>query len=106
MTRSLRQTLESHGFVLDKHRGGNCSAYVRADGDGLEEVITVADDAAAPTRLTDKVAVWTGYPEAGDEGTTEKATAEEVVAALNHPSDEYFLLSLRIENLVRSKEAA
>lgn len=99
--RSFHRTLTDHGFYLDKYRGGNCSAYVRDLGDKMEEVITLADEATAPSRLTDKVSVWVGYPEQGDDGRTLTATAEEVVAALEFPSEEYTLLGLRIENFIR-----
>lgn len=94
----IRQRFESFGFVFEG-TGGGCTALIRRDGD-TEELITVYDEAEAPTRLTDRVAV--GYWEAGDfktgTGSDGEYTLADCLAALENPSEEYHLLELRLYN--------
>lgn len=93
---TLRQRLKKHGFTLsDWHREG--TAYIRSDGE-VDEVITLADEPEAPTRLSDHVTVFiedTGVRGAVDE---ESATMRRVLAALDDRRKEYHLLTLRLYN--------
>lgn len=92
---TITERLARHGFVLEG-TGGGCTAYVRRSADGFEELIT-DDDAQAPTRL-DSVAWVSNYDNGGPTDDMETATVREMLAALDNPSDEYCLLSLRLAN--------
>ncbi len=85
-----------HGFNLTG-TGGNCEAFVRSDG-AIEETITLPDDPMVPTHLSDKVALGTAEYGETDESPLTGFTVADCLAALRNPSDEYCLLSLRLQN--------
>ena len=98
---TIRERFEAHGFAFT-HTGGNCTAFVRSDGQ-IEEYVVVRDDHVAPTRLNDvcSVSACEVGPNAPDTDDCERATCAEVLAALEAPTAtqaEYSLLYLRLYN--------
>ncbi len=94
--RAFPAILQAHGFQFVT-TGGNCTAYERNDGQ-ISELITVDGKCEAPTALTDDCIIGTGEVD-GPEPAYERATLAEIIRVLEHPSDEYYLLSLRLVNL-------
>jgi hypothetical protein len=96
---TVEDRLEKHGFTFE-WTGGNCSAFTRSDGQ-VREMITLADSPEAPELLTDMVDVGT-YDNDGEPITNYDIvsgyTLADILAALENPSDEYYLLSLRLHN--------
>ncbi len=102
---AIPMLLVAFGFNLEQ-TGGNCTAYVRRDKSGdIEETITDGVDPRHPTRFSDLVSVgaqdMTNPDDDGSEGIVEGYTLAQVLEALEHPSDEYALLTLRLENLIK-----
>lgn len=95
----IKERLGEHGFTLE-HTGGGCTAWTRYDGE-MVEMITLNDAPQAPWKLSDNVAIGTyaeDVEDLGDEVTLRGYTLADVLAALENPSDEYFLLELRLHN--------
>ena len=80
------------------HTGGNCTAYVRSDGQ-IEEYVTIQGYATAPSRLRD-VCLVSACEVSRDpvDGDDERATCAEILAALENERSEYHLLTLRLYN--------
>lgn len=101
--RTIIERMLAAGFALQE-TGGGCTAFVRSDGREIEEVVTLEGEPTAPTQLSDKVAVGTYYdcdpqnPTQGASGMLDGYTLADVLAALENPSEEYFLLELRLYN--------
>ncbi len=94
---TIRQRLASFGFN-EEHTGGGCTAYIRRSGE-VEECLTIAGDPAIPTRLRDEITLGTHAGEEYKEEDYETGwTLADVLAALEHPSGEYVLLTLRLSN--------
>ncbi len=102
-TRSIKARLEAHGFKYF-HMGGNLTAYVRHEGEVWEQIMSDEMEGFAPSALNEFVVIFDGLVD--DEGepikeeleTTEGYTMREVLAALDNPSKEYMLLTLRLYN--------
>lgn len=94
---AIVEAFKQYGFELVS-TGGNCEAFVRNDG-AIEEIVTLEDDPMIPTKMSDKVAIGTQEVD-GDpcEQPLTGFTVTDVLAALRNPSDEYHLLSLRLDN--------
>lgn len=92
---SIQQRMQAAGFQLET-TGGECTAYVRNAGD-IEELVTLANEAKAPQSLSDAVAVGIQL-DGVDADAVAGYTLADVLAALENPSDEYVLLSLRLYN--------
>jgi hypothetical protein len=93
--------MAKHGFKLE-NTGGNCTAFIRNDGQ-IEEIVTRWNDPSHPTKLSEKVIIGTyeigtdGEPINNDDMAT-GYTFGDVLKALDNPSEEYFLLDQRLYN--------
>lgn len=104
---TILEQVAAHGFTLE-NTGGNCTALVKHDGAkdcglGVEEIITVQNDARAPKDAADVVVVGL-YDTAGEQlDETHGYTLGECLAALENPAlAEYSLLSLKLYNGARA----
>lgn len=89
--------LRQHGFTLQPV-GGNCVAFIRREPDGMETWLSDGDG-SVPSALDDAVVIWEGVADADEEGVTLTGySLRDVLQALDNPSDEYVLLSLRLFN--------
>lgn len=99
MARSIKARMLAHGFEFC-HTGGNCTAYVRDDGE-IEEWITEGDEGRVPIRQSERVTIGTGTEDqhlTGEVDLVQNYTLGDVLAALDDPRDEYYLLALRLHN--------
>lgn len=94
----IEDKLNQHGFTLQPV-GGNCVAYIRKEPYG-EETWLSDGDGSVPSSPDDPVVIWECLPdELGDVGCSITGyTLRDVLRALDNPSDEYVLLSLRLFN--------
>ncbi len=94
---TLTESLAAFGFLLQS-TGGNCTAFIRTDGE-ISEIITCVGEPCAPESLTDQVDIGTEAIEDRCDGmVTRGYTLADVIAALCNPSDKYYLLDLRLHN--------
>lgn len=94
--RTIQERFAAQGFALEQ-TGGNCTAYVKNDGQ-IEEWVTVSGTHSAPSAVRDICAV--AVCETGEEFSpeTETATCGEILAALELGDDAYTLLFLKLHN--------
>jgi hypothetical protein len=93
---AIKAHFARHGFRLEP-MGGNCTAYVRSDGQ-VEELIVLASDSVAPTRFDDICIVSTYEIDAEETRDETRTTVGRILAALRDRRDEYHLLNLRLAN--------
>jgi hypothetical protein len=109
MTRKqIIAALAKHGYLLEQ-TGGNCEAFVRREWDGFSTWITTEDDPSIPESLDERITIGEYEDDQDVDGTgddlTNGYTLRDALAALDYPSDEYVLLSLRLDNGFHHKAA-
>lgn len=103
---TITERLAKHGFTLVQ-LGGGCDGWERTDGEITERILDDVGGFCEPTApQAESDPIFVVYGEDLDSDNDDVAsingyTLGDALAALEHPSDEYYLLALRLDNFTK-----